>query len=413
MSKKRVVITGLGAISPIGNTVEETWQNALKGVSGIDLITKFDTTNFSVKFAAEVKNFKVADYIPAKDARRMDVFIHYGMAASIQAIRDAGLENNENINKQRIGVAVGSGIGGLPNIENTQTEYLKTGTKRISPFFIPGTIINMISGNISVMYGYQGPNLAIVTACSTGTHSIGEAARLIQYGDADIMIAGGSEAVVCPLAIGGFAAARALSTRNDDPKTSSRPFDKDRDGFVLGEGAGVLVLEEYEHAKARGAKIYAEIAGFGMTADAHHMTAPLEDGSGAARCMSLALQNADLSPNDVDYINAHGTSTPLGDVAETTAIKAAFGATAKNLVVNSTKSMTGHLLGAAGGIEAVFTSLAIKNQISPPTINIFNQDERCDLDYCANQARQMEIRAALSNSFGFGGTNGTLAFKRV
>lgn len=413
MSKKRVVITGLGAISPIGNTVEETWQNALKGVSGIDLITKFDTTNFSVKFAAEVKNFKVADYIPAKDARRMDVFIHYGMAASIQAIRDAGLENKENINKQRVGVAVGSGIGGLPNIENTQTEYLKTGTKRISPFFIPGTIINMISGNISVMYGYQGPNLAIVTACSTGTHSIGEAARLIQYGDADIMIAGGSEAVVCPLAIGGFAAARALSTRNDDPKTSSRPFDKDRDGFVLGEGAGVLVLEEYEHAKARGAKIYAEIAGFGMTADAHHMTAPLEDGSGAARCMSLALQNADLSPNDVDYINAHGTSTPLGDVAETTAIKAAFGATAKNLVVNSTKSMTGHLLGAAGGIEAVFTALAIKNQISPPTINIFNQDERCDLDYCANQARQMEIRAALSNSFGFGGTNGTLAFKRV
>lgn len=413
MSKKRVVITGLGAISPIGNTVEETWQNALKGVSGIDLITKFDTTNFSVKFAAEVKNFKVADYIPAKDARRMDAFIHYGMAASIQAIRDAGLENNENINKQRVGVAVGSGIGGLPNIENTQTEYLKTGTKRISPFFIPGTIINMISGNISVMYGYQGPNLAIVTACSTGTHSIGEAARLIQYGDADIMIAGGSEAVVCPLAIGGFAAARALSTRNDDPKTSSRPFDKDRDGFVLGEGAGVLVLEEYEHAKARGAKIYAEIAGFGMTADAHHMTAPLEDGSGAARCMSLALQNADLSPNDVDYINAHGTSTPLGDVAETTAIKAAFGATAKNLVVNSTKSMTGHLLGAAGGIEAVFTALAIKNQISPPTINIFNQDERCDLDYCANQARQMEIRAALSNSFGFGGTNGTLAFKRV
>lgn len=413
MSKKRVVITGLGAISPIGNTVEETWQNALKGVSGIDLITKFDTTNFSVKFAAEVKNFKVADYIPAKDARRMDVFIHYGMAASIQAIRDAGLENNENINKQRVGVAVGSGIGGLPNIENTQTEYLKTGTKRISPFFIPGTIINMISGNISVMYGYQGPNLAIVTACSTGTHSIGEAARLIQYGDADIMIAGGSEAVVCPLAIGGFAAARALSTRNDDPKTSSRPFDKDRDGFVLGEGAGVLVLEEYEHAKARGAKIYAEIAGFGMTADAHHMTAPLEDGSGAARCMSLALQNADLSPNDVDYINAHGTSTPLGDVAETTAIKAAFGATAKNLVVNSTKSMTGHLLGAAGGIEAVFTALAIKNQISPPTINIFNQDERCDLDYCANQARQMEIRAALSNSFGFGGTNATLAFKRV
>ncbi len=413
MSKKRVVITGLGAISPIGNTVEETWQNALKGVSGIDLITKFDTTNFSVKFAAEVKNFKVADYISAKDARRMDVFIHYGMAASIQAIRDAGLENNENINKQRVGVAVGSGIGGLPNIENTQTEYLKTGTKRISPFFIPGTIINMISGNISVMYGYQGPNLAIVTACSTGTHSIGEAARLIQYGDADIMIAGGSEAVVCPLAIGGFAAARALSTRNDDPKTSSRPFDKDRDGFVLGEGAGVLVLEEYEHAKARGAKIYAEIAGFGMTADAHHMTAPLEDGSGAARCMSLALQNADLSPNDVDYINAHGTSTPLGDVAETTAIKAAFGTTAKNLVVNSTKSMTGHLLGAAGGIEAVFTALAIKNQISPPTINIFNQDERCDLDYCANQARQMEIRAALSNSFGFGGTNGTLAFKRV
>ena len=412
MSKKRVVITGLGAISPIGNTVEETWQNALKGVSGIDLITKFDTTNFSVKFAAEVKNFKVADYIPAKDARRMDVFIHCGMAASIQAIRDAGLENNENINKQRVGVAVGSGIGGLPNIENTQTEYLKTGTKRISPFFIPGTIINMISGNISVMYGYQGPNLAIVTACSTGTHSIGEAARLIQYGDADIMIAGGSEAVVCPLAIGGFAAARALSTRNDDPKTSSRPFDKDRDGFVLGEGAGVLVLEEYEHAKARGAKIYAEIAGFGMTADAHHMTAPLEDGSGAARCMSLALQNADLSPNDVDYINAHGTSTPLGDMVEFNAVKTIFGDAP--VAMSSTKSCTGHLLGAAGGVEAIYSALSIQTGVLPPTINLENPEpETAGFNLVPNTAQEKEVRVALSNSFGFGGTNGTLILKKV
>jgi len=343
----------------------------------------------------------------------MDHFIHFGMAAGIQAVRDAGLDQDNSVDLERAGVSIGSGIGGLPLIEVTKDEYNAGGVRKVSPFFVPGSIINMISGNLSIMYGFKGPNIALVTACSTGTHSIGDAARIIEYGDADIMVAGGAESTVSPLGMGGFCAARALSTRNEDPTTASRPWDRDRDGFVLGEGAGCMVLEEYEHAKARGAKIYAEVAGFGMSADAYHMTQPAENGDGARRCMLAALRNAGLSAADIQYVNAHGTSTPLGDVAETMAVKSTFGAAAKNVVVNSTKSMTGHLLGAAGGIEAVFTALAIHDQISPPTINIFNQDERCDLDYCANQARPMQIDAALSNSFGFGGTNGTVAFKRV
>lgn len=412
MARRRVVITGLGIVCPVGNTVEEAWQNLLAGRSGIAPITKFDASSFPVQFAGEVKNFDIGTYLSPKEARRMDTFIHFGMAAGIQAIRDAGLAENP-ADAERIGVAIGSGIGGLPLIEATKEEYIAGGVRKVSPFFVPGSIINMISGNLSIMYGLKGPNIALVTACTTGTHSVGEAARIIEYGDADVMIAGGAESTVSPLGVGGFCAARALSTRNDDPQTASRPWDKDRDGFVLGEGAGVMVLEEYEHAKARGAKIYAEVAGYGMSADAFHMTQPAEDGDGARRCMIAALKNAGLSPADVQYVNAHGTSTPLGDVAETMAVKRAFGDAAKNLVVNSTKSMTGHLLGAAGGIEAVFTALAIHHQVSPPTINIFNQDERCDLDYCANQARQMKIDAALSNSFGFGGTNGTVAFKRV
>ncbi len=412
MTRRRVVITGLGIVSPVGNSVEEAWQNILAGRSGIDRITRFDVSSFPVRIAGEVRNFDIGQYLSPKEARRMDTFIHYGMAAGIQAIKDAGLEAHP-ANAERIGVAIGSGIGGLPLIENTHDEYLAGGMRKISPFFVPGSIINMISGNLSIMYGYKGPNIALVTACTTGTHSIGEAGRIIEYGDADIMIAGGAEATVSPLGLGGFCAARALSTRNDDPGTASRPWDKDRDGFVLGEGAGVLVLEEYEHAKARGARIYAELVGFGMSADANHMTAPCEDGDGAARCMAAALRNARLNPQDIQYVNAHGTSTPLGDVAETIAVKRAFGAHAGSLVVNSTKSMTGHLLGAAGGIEAVFSALAIHNQVSPPTINLFNQDEQCDLDYCANEARQMRIDAALSNSFGFGGTNGTVVFKRV
>ncbi|HZX30670.1 MAG TPA: beta-ketoacyl-ACP synthase II [Rhodocyclaceae bacterium] len=412
MARRRVVITGLGIVSPVGNTVEEAWQNLLAGRSGIATITKFDASSFPVQFGGEVKNFDIGTYLSPKEARRMDAFIHYGMAAGIQAVRDAGLDNNP-ADAERIGVAIGSGIGGLPLIEATKEEYTAGGVRKISPFFVPGSIINMISGNLSIMYGFKGPNIALVTACSTGTHSVGEAARIIEYGDADVMVAGGAESTVSPLGLGGFCAARALSTRNDDPQTASRPWDKDRDGFVLGEGAGVMVLEEYEHAKARGARIYAEVAGYGMSADAFHMTQPAEDGDGARRCMLAALKNAGLSPSDVQYVNAHGTSTPLGDLAETMAVKRAFGDAAKNLVVNSTKSMTGHLLGAAGGIEAVFTTLAIHHQISPPTINIFNQDERCDLDYCANQARKMKIDAALSNSFGFGGTNGTVAFKRV
>lgn len=412
MTRRRVVITGLGVISPVGNTVEQAWQNILAGRSGIDRITRFDVSKFPVQIAGEVKNFDVAEYLPLKDARRMDTFIHYGMAAGIQAIKDAGLEAHP-ANGDRIGVSVSSGIGGLPLIEATRDEYVAHGIRKISPFFVPGSIINMISGNLSIMYGYKGPNIALVSACSTGTHSIGDAGRLIEYGDADIMIAGGAECTVSELGLGGFCAARALSTRNDDPKTASRPWDKDRDGFVLSEGAGVVVLEEYEHAKARGARIYAELAGFGMSADANHMTAPCEDGDGAARCMTNALRNSRINLDEVQYLNAHGTSTPLGDVAETIAVKRAFGDHAKKIVVNSTKSMTGHLLGAAGGIEAVFSALAIYNQVSPPTINLFNQDEACDLDYCANEARQMKIDVAISNSFGFGGTNATLVMKRV
>ena len=412
MVARRVVITGLGIVSPVGNTIEQAWQNILAGRSGIDRITRFDASSFPVQIAGEVRDFNITDYLPARDARRMDTFIHYGLAAGVQAIKDAGLEAHP-ANAERIGVSIGSGIGGLPMIEATRDEFVASGVRKISPFFVPGSIINMISGNLSIMYGYKGPNIALVSACSTGTHSIGDAARLIEYGDADVMIAGGAECTVSELGLGGFCAARALSTRNDDPKTASRPWDKDRDGFVLGEGAGVMVLEEYEHARARGARIYAEVVGFGMSADAHHMTAPCEDGEGAARCMANALKNSGLNPEDVDYLNAHGTSTPLGDVAETVAVKRAFGDHARKLVVNSTKSMTGHLLGAAGGIEAVFSALAIHHQVSPPTINIFNQDEACDLDYCANEARQMKIGVAISNSFGFGGTNATVVLRRI
>ncbi|CAM8629583.1 FabB 3-oxoacyl-(acyl-carrier-protein) synthase [Oxalobacteraceae bacterium] len=410
--RRRVVVTGLGCVSPVGNTISSAWEALLSGQSGIATVTKFDASAFATTFAGEVKGFQVEDYIPAKEARHMDTFIHFGMAAGIQAMQDSGLEVTE-ANAERIGVMVGSGIGGLPMIEETHGEYEKRGPRRISPFFVPASIINMISGHLSIKYGLKGPNLAIVTACTTGLHCIGEAGRLIEYGDADIMIAGGAESTVSPLGIGGFAAARALSSRNDDPATASRPWDKDRDGFVLGEGAGVMVLEEYEHAKARGAKIYAELLGFGMSADAHHMTAPLEDGDGARRCMVAAMRNAGINPDQVDYVNAHGTSTPLGDVAETVAIKRGLGEHAHKVVVNSTKSMTGHLLGGAGGLESVFTVLAVHHQKSPPTINIFNQDPNCDLDYCANTARDMPINIAVKNSFGFGGTNGTLIFAKV
>ncbi|MDE2400882.1 MAG: beta-ketoacyl-ACP synthase II [Burkholderiales bacterium] len=414
MTRRRVVVTGLGLVTPVGNTVDESWSNLIAGKSGIDTITKFDASAFACQIAGEVKGFNIEDYIPGKEARHMDTFIHYGLAASMQAVRDAGLPVGEALTPQiaeRIGCIVGSGIGGLPMIEQTNKEYSERGPRRISPFFVPASIINMISGHVSIQCGFKGPNLAIVSACTTGLHSIGQAARMIEYGDADVMVAGGSEATVSPLGIGGFAAARALSTRNDDPQTASRPWDKDRDGFVLGEGAGVMVLEEYEYAKARGARIYAEVSGFGMSADAHHMTAP--DIDGPTRSMQAALRNAGLNLDQVQYLNAHGTSTPLGDVNETNAIKRAFGDHAKNLVVNSTKSMTGHLLGGAGGIESVFTVLAIYHQISPPTINLFNQDPECDLDYCANTARDMKIDAALKNNFGFGGTNGSLVFTRV
>ena len=410
LARRRVVITGLGIVSPVGNTVEEAWQNLLAGRSGIGAISRFDASSFPTRFAGEVKNFDIGAYLPAKDARRMGTFIHYGMAAGIQAVRDAGLDQLQ-ADAERIGVSIGSGIGGLPLIEETKDEYNASGVRKISPFFVPGSIINMISGNLSIMYGFKGPNIALVTACTTGTHCIGDAARLIEYGDADVMVAGGAESTVSPLGVGGFCAARALSTRNDDPATASRPWDKDRDGFVLGEGAGVLVLEEYEHAKARGARIYAELAGYGMSGDAYHMTAP--DTDGPKRCMQAAMRNAGVNPADVNYLNAHGTSTPLGDKNETDAIKLAFGDAAYKLVVNSTKSMTGHLLGGAGGIESLFTVLAIHNQVSPPTINIFNQDPECDLDYCANTAREMKIDVALKNNFGFGGTNGSLVFKRV
>jgi len=407
--RRRVVVTGLGVISPVGNTVAEAWSNLVAGRSGITAVTRFDASTFPSRIAGEVKGFNVADYLPAKDARRMDTFIHYGMAAGIQAVRDAGLAEHP-ADAERIGVCIGSGIGGLPLIEETKSTYDAAGVRKISPFFVPGSIINMISGNLSIMYGFKGPNIATVTACTTGLHAIGMAGRMIEYGDADVMIAGGAESTISPLGLGGFCAARALSERNDDPATASRPWDKDRDGFVLGEGAGVLVLEEYEHAKARGAKIYAELGGFGMSGDAYHMTAP--DTDGPKRSMAAALKNAGVNTDNVQYLNAHGTSTPLGDKNETEAIKLLFGADAKKLVVNSTKSMTGHLLGGAGGLESVFTVLAVQHQISPPTINIFNQDPECDLDYCANTAREMKIDVALKNNFGFGGTNGSLIFKR-
>ncbi|MGB6056047.1 MAG: beta-ketoacyl-ACP synthase II [Burkholderiaceae bacterium] len=410
--ERRIVVTGLGCVSPVGNTVAEAWDAIVAGKSGIANITKFDATPFSTRFAGEVKNFNVEEYIPGKEARHMDTFIHYGMASAIQAIQDSGLAVTEE-NAERIGVLVGSGIGGLPLIEETHAELTNRGPRRISPFFVPASIINMISGNLSIKYGMKGPNLAIVTACTTGLHCIGMAARMIEYGDADVMIAGGAESTISPLGLGGFASARALSARNEDPATASRPWDKDRDGFVLGEGAGVMVLEEYEYAKARGAKIYAEVLGFGMSADAYHMTAPLENGEGACRSMTAAMNNAGIDAAQVDYVNAHGTSTPLGDIAETVAIKRALGVRAKDIVVNSTKSMTGHLLGGAGGLESVFTVLAVHHQLSPPTINIFNQDPACDLDYCANSARNMPIGIAMKNSFGFGGTNGTLVFGRL
>ena len=412
MSQRRVVVTGLGQISPVGNNVADAWQNLLAGVSGIGRITRFDAGELSAQIAGEVKDFQIGDYIGAKEARRMDAFIHYGIAAALQAVADAGLDDYAALDKTRVGVNIGSGIGGLPSIEETGIVVHENGPRRINPFFIPGSLINLIAGHVTILKDYQGPSYGIVSACTTGAHGIGDAARMIQYGDADVMVAGGAEGAVCMLGVGGFAAMKALSTRNDDPATASRPWDKARDGFVMGEGAGVLVLEEYEHAKKRGAKIYAELAGFGMSSDAHHITAP--NAEGPALAVARALKDAGLNPSDIDYVNAHGTSTPLGDANETTALKLAFGEHAKKLVVNSTKSMTGHLLGGAGGVEAVYSVLALYHQKSPPTINIFEQDIEggCDLDYCANEARDLSIRAAISNSFGFGGTNGTLAFKR-
>jgi len=412
LSKRRVVVTGLGIISPVGIGVQDAWSNIVAGKSGITNITRFDASAFSSQVAGEVKGFDVTQHLSPKDARRMDIFIQYGLVAGIEAVKDAGIEVTEE-NAERIGVNIGSGIGGLPMIEDTELVYQEGGPRKISPFFIPGSIINMISGNLSIMFGFKGPNLAMVTACTTATHCIGDSARLIEYGDADIMIAGGAESCISPLAVGGFGSARALSTRNDDPATASRPWDIDRDGFVIGEGAGVLVLEEYEHAKKRGAKIYCEVAGFGMSADAYHMTSPSENGEGAARCMRNALKNAGINTDQVDYVNAHGTSTPAGDVAETNAAKGFFGDHVRKVAISSTKSMTGHLLGAAGGVEAVFSSLAVRDQIAPPTINIFNQDPLCDLDYVPNVARQLKIDVAISNSFGFGGTNGTLVFRKV
>ncbi|NBW77396.1 MAG: beta-ketoacyl-[acyl-carrier-protein] synthase II [Betaproteobacteria bacterium] len=414
MSRRRVVVTGLGCVSPVGNTVSESWSSLLGGRSGIDFITHFDAEAFACKFAGEVKGLVLDDFIPPKEARTMDTFIHFGIVAAVQAVQDAGLKTGAELTDEeavRIGCLIGSGIGGLPMIEGTHAELTQRGPRRISPFFVPASIINMISGHVSMRFGFKGPNLAIATACTTGLHSIGAAGRMIEYGDADVMIAGGAEATVSPLGVGGFAAMRALSTRNDDPKTASRPWDKDRDGFVLGEGAGVMVLESYEHAVARGARIYAELGGFGMSADAGHMTAPSMDGP--RRAMLSAMYNAGVNPQDIDYLNAHGTSTPLGDVNETHAIKAALGDHAHKVLVNSTKSMTGHLLGGAGGIESVFTVLALHHQKSPPTINIFEQDPECDLDYCANTARDLKIDVALKNNFGFGGTNGSLVFKRV
>ncbi len=405
-------MTGLGAITPLGNTVADSWQNLTAGVSGAAIVDSFDTEGFSTRFSASVKGFDVSDYMSAKDARKMDTFIHFGVAAGIQALDDAGL-SVENCNPDRIGVAIGSGIGGLPNIETQHGNLLKSGPRKISPFFVPSTIINMIAGNLSIMRGLQGPNICITTACTTGTHNIGEAVRLIKYGDAEAMVCGGAEMATCPLGLGGFGAARALSTRNDDPAAASRPWDKDRDGFVLGDGAGVLVLEEYEFAKARGAKIYCELSGYGMSGDAYHMTQPANNGDGARRCMQSAVSDASLNVEDISYINAHGTSTLVGDIAETNAIKTLFGDHAYQIAVSSTKSMTGHLLGAAGGIEAVFSVMAIHKQCVPPTINLDNPDEQCDLDYVPHTARDLEVTHALSNSFGFGGTNATLIFSRV
>ena len=412
MSRRRVVITGMGIISPVGIGIAESWRNILAARSGIAAITRFDASTFPSRIAGEVKNFDVTKYVSGKEARRYDTFIHYGQAATMEAVTDAGLDGYPG-DTERIGVCIGSGIGGLPMIEETHRAYEQGGMRKISPFFVPGSIINMISGLVSIQYGYKGPNLAMVSACSTANHSLGEAARLIEYGDADIMVAGGAESTVSPLGVGGFCAARALSHRNDDPATASRPWDVDRDGFVLGEGAGVLILEEYEHAKARGARVYCELAGYGMSADAYHVTAPPEDGNGAMRSMVNAMRNAQLDPTDIDYINAHGTSTQIGDIAECVAVKRCFGEHAARLAISSTKSMTGHLLGAAGGVEAVFTVLALRDQIAPPTANLFNRDPRCDLDFVPNEARKMTIRAALSNSFGFGGTNATLAFRTL
>jgi len=412
LARRRVVVTGLGIISPVGIGIPEAWGSIVAGKSGITLITRFDAAKFPSQIAGEVKGFEVAKWLAPKEARRFDTFIHYGLAAAIDAIKDSGLDLEQE-NREQIGVCIGSGIGGLPLIENTHDAMLAGGVRKITPFFVPGSIINMISGQLSIMYGLKGPNIAVVSACTTANHSIGEAGRHIEYGDADVMIAGGAEACVSPLGVGGFSAARALSSRNDAPELASRPWDKDRDGFVLGEGAGVLVLEEYERAKKRGARIYCELAGYGLSADAHHITAPCEDGEGAARCMVNALRNGGVNPDQVDYINAHGTSTPLGDIAETVAVKRCFGDHAKKLAVSSTKSMTGHLLGAAGGIEAVFTALALHEQIAPPTINLVNQDPQCDLDYVPNEARKMPIQVAVSNSFGFVGTNGSLVFRAV
>ncbi len=412
MSKRRIVVTGLGMLTPVGNTVEESWKNIVAGKSGIGPITAFDTTDFPVKISGSVKDFDPELYIPKKDLKKMDPFIHFGMAAGLQALEDSGLEVTEE-NAERIGVAIGSGIGGLPGIERNRDQFVAGGARKISPFFVPSSIINMVSGNLSIMKGLKGPNISIVSACTTGAHNIGDAARMISYGDADVMIAGGAEMSTCPLGVGGFAAARALSTRNDDPEAASRPWDIDRDGFVLGDGAGVVVLEEYEHAKKRGAKIYCELAGYGMSSDAHHMTQPSPSGEGPARCMHNALRDACANVEDVGYINAHGTSTPAGDKAETQAIKRAMGDHSKTVIVSSTKSMTGHLLGAAGGIEAIFAILALRDQIIPPTINLDNQDPECDLDFCANVARDHKMTVTLSNSFGFGGTNGTLLFRNL
>jgi len=412
LARRKVVVTGLGIISPVGIGVSEAWGNVVAGRSGITRINRFDASGLPTQIAGEVKNFEVAKWLAPKEARRFDTFIHYGLAAGIDALKDSGIDLDKEAREQ-IGVCIGSGIGGLPLIETTHDALIAGGPRKISPFFVPGTIINMISGQLSIMHGLKGPNIAVVSACTTANHSIGEAGRLIEYGDADVMIAGGAESCVSMLGVGGFCAARALSARNDSPELASRPWDKDRDGFVLGEGAGVLVLEEYEHAKKRGARIYCELAGYGLSADAHHITAPCEDGEGAARCMTNALRNGGINTDQVDYVNAHGTSTPLGDIAETIAVKRCFGDYAKKLAVSSTKSMTGHLLGAAGGIEAVFSAMAVHQQIAPPTINLLNQDPQCDLDYVPNTAREMKIAVAISNSFGFGGTNGTLVFKAV